>query len=100
MVHSLFDFSWHLIRAKNLASLFCVQQCDFHLLNAIMHPVFIFLSSTALLVVVSTGNPSTLSALKINVLLLTCVPVFFESFRRDLIMNEAKSQVSSNGVNY
>ena len=44
-----------------------------------------------------TGNPNTLSAIKINVLLFTCILVSFESFRGDL--NEAKA-VSCNVVNY
>ena len=35
------------------------------------------------------GNPNTLSAIKIKVLLFPCVPVPFESFRRDF--NEAKA---------
>ena len=45
----------------------------------------------------TTGNPNTLSAMKIHVLLFTGVLVSFESFRRDL--NEAKA-VSCNVVNY
>ena len=35
------------------------------------------------------GNPNTIAVIKINVLLFTCVPVSFESFRRDF--NEAKA---------
>ena len=47
-----------------------------------------------------TGNPNILSAIKINVLLFTCVLVsFFELFSRDL--NEAKAVcVGCNIVNY
>ena len=45
--------------------------------------------------VLATWNLNTLSAIKINVILLfTCVPVSFESFRRDL--NEGKAVSSVN----
>ena len=48
---------------------------------------------------INTGNPNTLSAIKINVVtvIYLCPCVFFESLRRDL--NEAKA-VSCNVVNY
>ena len=46
----------------------------------------------------STGNPNTLSAIKIKCTVIHLFPcVFLESFRRDL--NEAKA-VSCNVVNY
>ena len=61
----------------------------------------------------NTGNPNTLSAITINVVLLTCVTVsFFESFRRDLHFRilfhlpfckyyaPITPQVSSNVVNH
>ena len=55
-------------------------------------PHFIVLSwaySTSNVFSYGTGSPNTLSVIKINVLLLTCLLLsIFESFRRDL--NEAK----------
>ena len=51
----------------------------------------------------ATGNLNTLSAIKINVVLFTCVPapVFFESFRKDLIEAKAviKLRVTSLSIN-